>query len=322
MSRLDHLQRLVVAYALGRQSHVSFWRELPAAHPRAAEPEGLFYPMTFADKADYEGPFDAAGVPLLDYHGSIGAQYNPIAVAQFALAWMNRELEGAPDARRRWTPSADWLVANLVRNRGGVEVWMHHFDWPYRETLRNPWYSGLAQGQGVSALLRAGRISGEGRYTEAAERAFRAIETPIGEGGVLYFDEAGDPWIEEYLVTPPSHILNGFLWALWGVHDMVKLGGSSTAGELFTRCIATVRRNLHRFDNGYWSLYEIRPSGMQMPTSAFYHSLHIVQLDITARLTGDPAFAEMATRWRGYADDRLKRTRALVAKALFKILYY
>ena len=32
---------------------------------------------------------------------------------------------------------------------------MHHFDFEYRDTLKSPWYSGLAQGQGLSVLVRA-----------------------------------------------------------------------------------------------------------------------------------------------------------------------
>ena len=39
----------------------------------------------------------------------------------------------------------------------------------------------------------------------------------IDEGGVVYADEDGHTWFEEYIVSPPTHILNGFIWASWGV---------------------------------------------------------------------------------------------------------
>ena len=32
---------------------------------------------------------DADGIPLLDYHGNIGLQYNPIAIAQWGLGNFN-----------------------------------------------------------------------------------------------------------------------------------------------------------------------------------------------------------------------------------------
>ena len=46
--------------------------------------------MRFQGKAAYAGPFDSAGVPLLDYRGDIGRQHNPIAIAQYGLARFNR----------------------------------------------------------------------------------------------------------------------------------------------------------------------------------------------------------------------------------------
>ena len=37
--------------------------------------------------------YDGAGVPMLDYHGAIGLQYNPIAIAQWGLGNYNRFCE-------------------------------------------------------------------------------------------------------------------------------------------------------------------------------------------------------------------------------------
>ena len=57
----------------------SFWHERPELNERAFN-GGIDYFMRFAGKADYRGPFDTDGIPLLDYGGSIGTQYNPLAV--------------------------------------------------------------------------------------------------------------------------------------------------------------------------------------------------------------------------------------------------
>ena len=38
------------------------------------------YYMSFHSKANYNGHYDADGIPMLDYYGSIGIQYNPIAI--------------------------------------------------------------------------------------------------------------------------------------------------------------------------------------------------------------------------------------------------
>ncbi len=87
-------------------------------------------------------------------------------------------------------------------------------------------------------------------------------------------------------------------------------------------CLETLRNNLDRYDLGFWSLYEQSGTRLPMVASPFYHQLHIVQLQIMARLTGDEVFAKYADRWERYARSRAKRTRALCYKSAFKLCYY
>ena len=136
-----------------------------------------------------------------------------------------------------------------------------------------------------------------------------------------------DLWIEEYLVEPPTHILNGFIWSLWGVLDFWLASANTSAREIFDRGVKTLLRNLSRYDTGYWSLYE--QSGHQrsrimpnMLASPFYHRLHVVQLRVMSNLTGDARFAAIADRWEDYARHRGNRTRALAEKSIFKLLRY
>ena len=213
--------------------------------------------MAFAEKADYHGPYDASGIPQLDYHGHIGLQYNPIAIAQFGLGNYNLWKSGGDLSRRaKFFLIADWLGSHLEQNAHGLSVWNHHFDWEYRDTLKAPWYSALAQGQGISVLVRAYKESGEARYLEFARQAFASFQQPIENGGVAFTDVAGDLWFEEYIVSPPTHILNGFIWALWGDHDYVLATRDDSAQDLFLRGVRTLVRNLDRYDLGFWSLYE------------------------------------------------------------------
>lgn len=277
--------------------------------------------MLFAQKADYAGPFDEAGVPLLDYGGSIGLAYNPIAVAQFALG--NHSLLGESDhlqRRAKLKAAADWLVENLTPNAEGLPVWMHRFDWDYRETLKDPWFSGLAQGQGVSALLRAhGELSDE-RYLSAAHEASRSLFVPLAQGGVLWTD-AGESWIEEYIVSPPTHILNGAIWAAWGLLDLGR-AGREDASVLFSEVARTIGSALSSYDTGYWSLYEQSGTWLPMLASAFYHQLHVVQLDAMHAMTGDARFADYAARWRSYLSRPYCRRRAGAGKLIFKLVHY
>jgi heparosan-N-sulfate-glucuronate 5-epimerase len=326
-TRWHYYRRIFSAYLFSRlasgRSQLTFWHEVPEINPRATASQFGEYYMSFREKADYLGPFDAAGIPMLDYHGAIGVQYNPIAIAQWGLANYNRFCETNDDAPWRKTlKAADWLTANLEQNAHGLWLWNHHFDWDYRDTLKAPWYSGLAQGQGVSLLLRAHGRTGNPEYQCAAGKAFVALTRPIAEGGVLFEDDKNDLWIEEYVVDPPTHILNGFLWALWGVFDFWLARKDASAKGIFDRGVETLLRNLARFDTGYWSLYEQSGTRLKMLASPFYHQLHIVQLRVMFKLTGEARFAAVAEKWESYAQGRSNRVRAFVEKSVFKLLYY
>jgi heparosan-N-sulfate-glucuronate 5-epimerase len=279
--------------------------------------------MRFQGKANYKGPFDDAGIPLLDYRGDIGRQHNPIAIAQYGLARFNQWSDSRQNAdRNAWMAVASWLADELRQNAYGVPVWMHHFDWPYRQLLKAPWYSGLAQGNGLSMLVRAARETNAPEYARAAHRAFESFKRPVTDGGVIVTDDRGHVWIEEYLVDPPSHILNGFIWALWGVYDYARWSGNTEAERLWNRCLDTLEARLDDFDTGWWSLYEAPHAGRRMLASFYYHRLHITQLRVLHRLSGRGVFEERAERFARYFDNSASRARAFTEKALFKLRNY
>lgn len=322
-TRLGYLARVASVYARPSKGPLSFWHETPEVNEASFADDASQYFMRFQGKASYAGPFDASGVPLLDYRGAIGRQYNPIAIAQYGLARFTQCVRGGGRAdEAAWRAVADWLVRSLRPNPQGVPVWFHEFDWPYRQPLVAPWYSGLAQGSGVSLLVRAAHHTGEAAYEEAARDAYRCFTRDVSAGGVVCTDEGGHPWIEEYLVDPPSHVLNGFIWALWGVLDYARWTGEPGPRALFEACTATLRENLPRYDTGEWSLYEVPDSGPPMLASTYYHRLHVTQLRVMHRLTGDAVFDQWASRWNAYLQNPWLRRRAFVRKAWFKLRHY
>jgi heparosan-N-sulfate-glucuronate 5-epimerase len=301
---------------------LSFWYEKPEINERAFQGKPDYF-MRFAGKTAYKGPFDAAGIPLLDYQGDIGRQYNPIAIAQYGLARFNAwSASGALQDRVAWMAVAEWLTREMRPNAHGVRVWMHDFDWPYKEKLCAPWYSGLAQGNGLSLLVRVAKETGDQRFAVAAHAAFDSLRLEVADGGVLVTDEQNDVWIEEYLVERPSHILNGFMWAMWGVHDYAQWSGHPDAKVLWERCLGTLQRRLADFDTGWWSLYEARDNGLEMLASRYYHTLHITQLQVMHRLTGIDTFADCAASFQGYLASPWNRGWAFTRKVVFKLRHY
>ncbi len=322
--RLNYWRRIFAAYLTSQKSQLTFWHDSPTCNDELSTAELGQYYMPFLRKAAYDGHLDANGIPMLDYHGVIGLQYNPIAIAQYGLGNYNVYVRSKSDeAYHKFTKIADWLVDNLEKNSHGIWVWNHRFDWDYRDTLKAPWYSGLAQGQGISVLVRAYRVTNKHRYLDAADRALESFTRRIEDGGVTFIDENGDSWYEEYLVPPPpTHILNGFMWGSWGLYDHYLATGNPHSKALFDAAVTTLKKNLYRFDTGFWSLYEISGTRMKMLASPFYHKLHIAQLRVFEKLTGEPIFRQFAEKWEAYARSFIGRKRALAYKSVFKLLYY
>ena len=321
--RLRYWKRVFSAYVGGGQSHLTFWHGTPEVNAEAVPGTLGQYWQYFPEKADYPGAHDADGIPMLDYHGHVGLRYNPIAIAQWGLGNHDLWVRTSDEERRaRFLRAAEWMLASLAPNAAGLWVWPHNFEWEYQTLLPYGWYSALAQGQGLSLLVRAHKATGDARFLEAAERVVDTFFAEMEDGGVIHTDAEGLVWLEEVIVSPPTHILNGMMWACWGLYDHWLHSNSDRAKRRFDDSVRTLRARMGDFDVGYWSLYDIAGTPLPNATSRFYHALHVVQLRIMHRLTKDPVFGEWADRWDGFQKSLPRRKLAFAHKALFKLLYY
>ena len=263
--------------------------------------------------------FDAEGIPAVRSNIDIQPprlHYYPIAIGQYALAifhtWLRTSLE---EDRRRFLRLADWFV----EHQDGDGCWYAQTDAPiYR--LRAPWPSGMAQGRGLSVLTRAWQLTGEERYIEGARRALPVFTVPIERGGISDTYD-GNATYEEYPAQPAPHVLNGMIFALFGLWDMARAQpGDPHAKELFERGVASVEAMLPLYDTGWWSLYDLyhreRPAPLN-PCTTHYHDMHIKQLMALHAITGRELFDVMARRWADYQRAWPCRLRAYAGKIAF-----
>jgi heparosan-N-sulfate-glucuronate 5-epimerase len=264
--------------------------------------DGGPYPLDWRSLA--AGHSDPHYIPRMKGPG--GEPYdNPVAVSLYALArYTEHVIGGLTTARRAFMAQAAHLLENQDANGG----------WRYpipaaRYGVSPGWYSGMAQGLAVSVFLRAGHLTGDGTYHDAGNRAADLMFRPTQRGGCALLDEGGRAFIEECPSDPPSLILNGAMFALIGA---LELGG--TTEERTGAAVQRLRELLPAFDNGHWSVYDLR---FAISASYAYHVLHISQLRVMSWLTADPAFDEVADRWQRWAQDPRRRVRAAVEKAAF-----
>lgn len=301
---------------------VSFWHTPLGPVSYAFDSLSDYY-IDFAAKTRYRGPLDREGIPILDYRGVIGKQYNPCATAQYALGWFQswrRHDDRA--ARGRFVACADWLLRE--GEPGGDALW-----WRYRFDLdayglRNPWVSALAQAQALSVLLRAHAETSDAAYWQAAVGALRSLMVPVEAGGVLRKTNDGVV-LEEVVADRPVAILDGWIFAMFGLFDAHYAGLAAAvngADALLERSVATLERWLPSYDLGYWSRADLYAQDPVMPASRFYHRLHVAQLRIMHELTGRECFEHYARQWANNDADFASRARALSKKVYFKLRHY
>ncbi|MEE4310722.1 MAG: D-glucuronyl C5-epimerase family protein [candidate division KSB1 bacterium] len=248
------------------------------------------------DFSEYE--FDHHGVPMVRFQRSKQWRHNPVTVCQYALSNYNYYLEsGELKHRLNFLHQADWLMKNHDNGPENSAVWPYRIDIPFYG-LKSPWISGMAQGEAISVLLRAHRLTGQVRYMEIAERSWRLFFQP--DVFMSAFPDGGTV-IEEYPTQTCSCVLNGFILSLFGVYDYHRFTGAERAERLFEDCVQSLKNNLFRYDTGHWSLYDLYPP-LRL-TSRSYHRLHLRLLKALFSITGEKYFEEMRIRWEDYLSD-------------------
>lgn len=300
-------------------------RSLAKRISRPGQPLGTFVPGV-PDSGYYNdlttvalhhgGPEAARG--WLSHHVADRRLANPVSVAQLGLgAWQLRETDGVwLDVVRG---ASRWLADEL--DGDGRLAYLSPM--PHTYELAPPWYSAMAQGEAVSLLVRGASSLGEPAFADAAALAARPLVDPrFG----LSVETPEGPVLEEYPTTPPAHVLNGWVFALWGVYDASLAPGESqerdAATPAFDRGARALAGRLHEYDlAGGWSRYDVYPHRIVHVASPFYHRLHVAQLRAMAALRPDlTEFDEVATRWAAAADRTFTQSVAVCRKVAFRFL--
>lgn len=238
----------------------------------------------------------------------------PGDVAQLALGWHERMLLGDRRAADEFERICKLLVAQ-AEDVGGLLLWPYELNIP-KYGAKGRWYAGMTQGQAASTLVRAYLHTGRPEYQTLAERAIEPILRL--DSRFVTMTHAG-PILEEAEATPPSHILNGWIFALWGLWDLRITTGDRRIHDTLNTTIDCLRVKLDEYDVGWWTRYSLFPHRLPDLAKPFYHRLHIHQMEVLYRLTGMAEFGAAARRWAAY-DSRLARCAALAQKVPFKIV--
>jgi len=190
--------------------------------------------------------------------------------------------------------AVSWLINKGIRAETGFLLPLN-FDHPLYH-LKKGWLSAMTQGLAVSCFVRAFVLTGNELFLKIAHEASKPLMIETKHGGVAYVDEDGI-WLEEVLSNPPSHILNGFIYAITGLFDLFCISEDTLVEKILKEGIFTLRKNTGKYDSGNWSIYQLNPA-LLAPLN--YHMLHVQQLSFLYKVTGENIFKEYAVRFNTY----------------------
>lgn len=249
------------------------------------------------------GLLDSEDLPLLETDGKKVEM--PVAIFQYGLGAYDLYLQSKDEKyKKKFNQTVKWAEDHLDEKGR----W-NNFFYVYPD---NP-YGAMAQGEGVSLLLRAFVLTQDEKYLAMAKSAIDFMLKPVSEGGTALYED-NDLKLAEYTHRPI--VMNGWIFAWWGLYDYVLATNDTGAykKELDASC-DTLIKCLPQFKNWYWSKYDL---GGRM-ASPFYHNLHVAQMQAMYQLTGHEVFRDYANRWEKQQKNQICKAMAFVKKAIQKI---
>lgn len=227
-------------------------------------------------------------------HPIVNAQYAESALLEWEhtgdQTWLDRAVRNATE------------LVNLHVERDGAWWFQYNWDWTYFDrTLTAPWWSGMAQGEALTVFSRLAKIQPENPvWRQAADATFASfLQRPAGDGTpwATHID-TGHLWFEEYAGNqPPLNVLNGHVFAIFGLYEYYALTGDGTAAAYIDGGATTILDNMPLFRaEGGISYYcaQLNYCHSSNWQNGDYHPIHISQLRALARITGDSRFADWA----------------------------
>lgn len=253
--------------------------------------------------------FDENGIPINKTYIDVTDKdyvYFPISIGQMGLAVFHTYLRTkSENDKNRFLKFVDWFYQNAETSDDLGVRWLTDVPLPQYKNP-GPWQSAFAQSRGISILLRGYQLTGNKKYAEMAEKALIPFTKPVSEGGVTSFTKWG-PFYEEYTAEVPTLVLNGMIFSLCGVYDFVRVfPENKLAGKIYENGIRTLKNILSEYDLGYWSRYNLCKAEWYPeidPATIGYQRLHIIQLTMLFKLTGEKIFGEYVDKFR--AQDNL-----------------
>ncbi len=239
------------------------------------------------------GKFDDNGVPMV-VDANNDFYYSPVNICQYSFMLLADYIENE-------NKSQVTILKSCINklDEGKIEtndyIYWENTKPNKRYDISTPWVSAMDQGQCLSFFLRYYQITGESYYLKKAHKIFKYFNVSVKDGGFKKVDSKGFLWFEEYPSTPSSYVLNGFIYALYGLYDYFRITKNKTAKIFIDESNKTLIDNIHKYDCFYWSKYDLLKK--ELVRYYYQKNVHVPQLKSLYLLTGNEIFNFYSLKW-------------------------
>ncbi|MEN9441386.1 MAG: hypothetical protein RLZ33_1463 [Bacteroidota bacterium] len=238
------------------------------------------------------GDFDKNGVPMVGWGAK--ASYSSVNIAQYGFIihdfWLKNR---RPDYLDVMKACLSILTTLEIKEEKGIFFRETHESDRYN--LPKNWVSAMAQGECLSFYLRMFQILQDDSILQKCHLIFNTMMVPVSENGVKTTDENGYNWLEEYPSTPSSYVLNGFIYAVFGIQDYFRITKSEIAKTELNHYFKTLEDNIEKFDAGFWSYYDLQYK--ELVKFYYQKNVHAPQMEALYKLTGSTKFNNLHKKW-------------------------
>ena len=248
--------------------------------------------------------FDEYGIPKVQY--SDGLKYVPTTAFHWGLVQYSKWIETQDTVYfENATKIANWAVENQSQYGGWAWFFDHSFHGGVLGSMDSGWYGGMTQGLGMSFLVRMYNVTGNQSYKDAALNSTQLLSINVSDGGVLRHYQ-NYSWYEEY-PTPDagSFVLNGYIYTLIGLYDLIQEFSDSISINLYENGILSLSAMIGLFDLGCASSYDLVhhsvPGTAPNVAREGYHNLHITLISVINAIDNE-SYQSVEDRWIEYAN--------------------
>jgi len=264
------------------------------------------YPIIFDYNKDSKATLlDANNIFYADYSKmrNLGVKnqfsYNPVTISLNSLrTYQNYLIDSNLLYRDIFLSNSSWLCSNI--DTDGRWSLMHD-KLSSGHLIEAPWTSALSQGLGISVLTRAYKMTNDSVYLFSARKALLPFGKTVKEGGVRTNNKFGIFYEEYPLDSNSTHVLNGFIFSLYGLYDLWQLDDNLLAKKCFEDGVLTLKNVLPSYDLGNWTRYDL-DSNKNLRNhwgycSPWYQKLHTAQFYGLYLITDDKVFKNYAKKF-------------------------